>query len=234
MKLDRFIARHDSMGRSRARAAIIAGRVRVDGEVTRDHHREIDRFTRVELGGEPLQTAERKLHVMLHKPAGILCATRDAVHRTVIDLIDDPDRDSLHLVGRLDRATTGLVLLTNDGRWSKALMDPARKVAKVYRVTVRDPIPLSAVAAFAAGFYFPTEDLVTRPAILEILAEREARLTLHEGRYHQIKRMFHRTGNLVTGLHRESIGGITLPPEMVGGDWRYLSDEEARRAVSIS
>jgi 16S rRNA pseudouridine516 synthase len=223
MKLDRFIGRHDAMGRKRARACIAAGDVRVDGVVTRDHHREIDRFTRVELGPLLLQPAERRLRLMLHKPAGILCATRDAVHRTVIDLIDDPDRHSLHLVGRLDRATTGLVLLTNDGSWSKSLMDPERKVAKVYHVTTRDPIPRAAVAAFAAGFHFATEDLVTRPAALEILAEREARLTLHEGRYHQIKRMFHRTGNRVTALHRERIGDIALPPDLAPGEWRPLA-----------
>ena len=92
---------------------------------------------------------------MLHKPVGIVSATSDAEHRTVIDLIDDPDKSSLHLVGRLDRNTSGLVLLTNDGRWSKALMDPSRKVPKVYLVETRDPIPPEAVAAFAQGFLFP-------------------------------------------------------------------------------
>lgn len=222
------------MGRNRARARILSGQVRVDGIETRRFDHEVDRFTRVELDEIVIQSPERLLHVMLHKPIGVVSATSDAEHTTVIDLIDDPDRDSLHLVGRLDRNTSGLVLLTNDGRWSKVLMDPARKVSKVYRVTTRDPIPTEAVAAFAEGFYFHTEDLVTKPAKLEIIGECEARLTLHEGRYHQIKRMFHRIGNRVTGLHREQIGTLCLPEDLAPGDWRILSKEEAADCSSMS
>lgn len=210
------------MGRKSARHSILQGRVRVDGQVATRIDLEICRFSRVEMDGELVREAERLLHIMMHKPIGVLSATSDAVHRTVIDLIDDPDKSSLHLVGRLDRNTSGLVLLTNDGRWSKAIMDPSHKVPKVYLVETRDPIPPEAVAAFAQGFYFHTEDLTTMPAELEILAERKARLTLHEGRYHQVKRMFHRIGNRVTALHRVSVGGIALPEDLQPGEWRIL------------
>lgn len=226
MKLVRLLAKHDGVGRTRAREWIAAGLVRVDGIIARRNDHEIDRFAGVELDGIPVRAAQRRIHLMLHKPVGVVSATRDAEHPTVIDLIGDPDRDSLHLVGRLDRSTSGLILLTNDGAWSKALMDPARKVPKVYRVTTRDPIPADAVAAFAAGFYFHTEDLTTLPAELEIIAEREARLTLWEGRYHQIKRMFHRIDNRVTDLHREQIGRIRLPDGLNPGEWRELSAAE--------
>jgi len=215
------------MGRNRARARILGGQVRVDGVERRSFDHEVDRFMKVELDDVVIQAPERLLHVMLHKPIGVVSATSDAEHPTVIDLIDDPDRDTLHLVGRLDRNTSGLVLLTNDGRWSKVLMDPTKKVPKVYRVQTRDPIPIGAVAAFAEGFYFHTEDLITKPAKLEIVGECEARLTLHEGRYHQIKRMFHRIGNRVTGLHREQIGALTLPSDLAPGEWRMLSKQEA-------
>lgn len=231
MKLDRLLAKHDSMGRSRARALIVAGRASVNGLPTKRIDHEVDRFTLVELDGIPLRPPERLLHLMLHKPAGVLSATSDPVHRTVIDLIGDPDRQTLHLVGRLDRATSGLILLTNDGNWSKPLMAPETKVPKVYLVEARDPIPKSAVEAFAAGFHFPTENLITRPAKLEILAEHLARLTLHEGRYHQIKRMFHRIGNRVVKLHRESIGAISLPPDLGPGEWRRLTEEEIGRVA---
>jgi len=231
VKLDRLLAKHDSTGRTRARAMIVAGRVRIDGSVSRRIDHEVDRFNVVELDGMALQSPTRRLHLMLHKPAGVVSATRDAEHPTVIDLIDDPDKHGLHLVGRLDRSTTGLVLLTNDGNWSKPLMDPATKVAKTYLVETRDPIPASAIQAFAAGFHFHTEDLTTRPAALEILAERRARLTLHEGRYHQIKRMFHRIGNRVVKLHRESIGAIQLPPDLGPGAWRMLTEAEIGRAT---
>jgi 16S rRNA pseudouridine516 synthase len=105
-------------------------------------------------------------------------------------------------------------------------MAPETKVPKVYLVETRDPIPSSAVDVFAAGFHFHTEDLTTLPAALEILGERQARLTLHEGRYHQIKRMFHRIGNRVVKLHRESIGAISLPHDLGPGEWRMLEKEE--------
>jgi len=234
VKLDRLLAKHESMGRNRARARILSGQARVEGVETRRFDHEVDRFTKVELDGIVVQEPERLLQVMLHKPIGVVSATSDAEHTTVIDLIDDPDRDTLHLVGRLDRNTSGLVLLTNDGRWSKVLMDPARKVPKVYRVQTRDPIPDEAVAAFAEGFYFHTEDLVTKPAKLEIISECEARLTLHEGRYHQIKRMFHRIDNRVTGLHREQIGGLALPDDLAPGEWRILTKEEAAACASMA
>ena len=97
---------------------------------------------------------------------------------------------------------------------------------KVYRVTTVEPILTGAVKAFADGFYFHTEDLVTQPAELVIVGEREARVTLWEGRYHQIKRMFHRVGNRVSSLHRESIGALVLPSELAPGDWRYLTSVE--------
>ena len=233
MKLDRLLGKHESTGRKLARRLISERRVRVDGEVVDQIDLEVDRFSRVEVDDRILREAARRLHIMLHKPVGVLSATSDPEHRTVIDLIDDPEKESLHLVGRLDRNTSGLVLLTNDGRWSKVLMDPARKVPKVYLVETNDPIPSEAVHDFARGFYFHTEDLTTLPAQLEILGERQARLTLHEGRYHQVKRMFHRIGNRVTALHRESIGSIRLPEDLKPGDWRLLTDEEAKASRSV-
>ena len=232
MKLDRLLAKYESMGRNRARQLVVSRQVIVDGSPATRIDLEVDRFSRVEIGGTIVQAPARLLHIMLHKPIGVLSATSDAEHRTVIDLIDDPDKESLHLVGRLDRNTSGLMLLTNDGRWSKALMNPVRKVPKVYLVETYDPIPPEAVAEFARGFYFHTEDLTTMPADLEILGARSARLTLHEGRYHQVKRMFHRIGNRVSALHRESIGGIVLPENLGVGQWRALDPPEIGRGLN--
>lgn len=231
MKLDRLLAKHESMGRNAARARIIERRVKVNGETTIDHQCEVDRFTLVELDGAVLQQPERLLHIMLHKPVGVVSATIDKEHRTVIDLIDDPDKHTLHIAGRLDLNTSGLVLLTNDGRWSKRLMDPQHKVAKVYEVETDVPVPEDAVAAFRAGFYFHTEDLTTLPAELELLGGCLARVTLKEGRYHQVKRMFHRVGCRVVKLHRASMGGIVLPADLAPGQWRILTDAEVRNAA---
>jgi 16S rRNA pseudouridine516 synthase len=148
----------------------------------------------------------------------------------VLDLIDAPAKDELHLAGRLDRASSGLLLLTNDGRWSKRLMAAETKVAKVYRVETLETIPAGAVEAFAQGFHFATEGVTTLPATLELLDDRRARVTLHEGRYHQVKRMFHRVGCRVITLHRESIGGLQLPENLRPGAWRALEPDEIRRA----
>jgi len=234
MKLDRLLARHDGFGRGAALRAIAGGRVRVDGVVVRDRHAEADRFVEVRLDESVVQAAARALFVMMHKPVGWLSATKDDRHPTVLDLIDDADKGTLHLAGRLDRHTSGLLLLTNDGRWSKRLMGADFKVPKVYLVTTHERIPGEAVEAFARGFYFRTEDIHTLPATLEILGERSARVTLHEGRYHQVKRLFHRVGCRVAALHRERVGRLHLPDDLPPGGWRVLTPEEAEQAVAPS
>ena len=231
MKLDRLIAGYEAMGRQAAHLAIAARRVRVDGVCVTDGHHPVDRFTLVEMDDSVVQASERALYLMLHKPVGILSATKDDQHPTVLDLIDDPDKHTLHIAGRLDRSTSGLVLLTNDGRWSKRLMTAEEKVPKVYLVETLDPISPDAVEAFARGFYFHTEDITTLPAELVLLGTNQARLTLHEGRYHQVKRMFHRVGNRVISLHRESIGSLVLPADLPPGDWRALSPLEILAAA---
>lgn len=232
MKLDRLIAAHQSMGRQAAHLAIAGRRVRVDDAVVTDGHHPVDRFMRIVLDDAVIQSAERALYLALHKPVGILSATKDDQHPTVLDLIDDPDKHTLHIAGRLDRGTSGLVLLTNDGRWSKRLMAAEHKVPKVYHVETAEPITADAVEAFARGFYFHTEDITTLPAELVILGERSARLTLHEGRYHQVKRMFHRTQNRVVALHRESVGSFVLSADLQAGHWRRLTSQEAWAGLS--
>ncbi len=207
------------------RNALAANGVVVNGKTETNGLTKIDRFTRIELDGEVLQ-AEEALYFMLHKPAGYLSATTDPLHPTVIDLIDHPMRHELHLAGRLDRASTGLVLLTNDGRWSKKVTEPKEEITKVYHVTTWDVISPETSVRFLEGIHFAYENLVTRPAVLEILGEREARLAIHEGRYHQVKRMFHAVGNRVTSLHRESIGPLMLDASLGAGKFRPLNPDE--------
>lgn len=225
MRLDRFLTRRGTHPCKEIARLLESGRVAVDGVVEPRGLRRINRFSRIELDGEVLQ-AQEAVYLMLHKPAGYLSATTDPLHPTVLDLIDHPLRDELHLAGRLDRASTGLLLLTNDGRWSKRVTEPLEEISKVYRVTTRDEISLETAAIFAAGIYFAYEDLTTRPAVLEILGERGALLTIHEGRYHQVKRMFHAVGNQVLGLHRESIGPLLLDDALPPGKFRPLAAAE--------
>lgn len=223
MRLDRFLIRRGIHSGKEVAKLLADGSVKVDGEIETSGLRKIDRFSSIELGGEILQEHEA-VYLMLHKPAGCLSATTDPLHPTVIDLIDHPLKNELHLAGRLDRATTGLVLLTNDGRWSKGVTEPVEEIPKVYRVGTRDPISPETAAIFEAGIYFSYENLTTRPALLETLDEREALLTIHEGRYHQVKRMFHAVGNQVISLHRESIGPLAL--DITVGKYRKLTAAE--------
>lgn len=229
-RLDRFISEHCGINKRDVRLLLAQGRVRVDGEPAEAIHQAIGQFTHVLFDGQVLQS-ESPVYLMLHKPVGVVSATRDDKHRTVIDVLDHPDRHRLHLVGRLDLNSSGLLLLTNDGRWSRQLTEPQNKVAKVYRVTLANPIRPEQindyVAAFAQGMYFPFEDITTRPARLLVLSEHEVEVTLEEGRYHQIKRMFGRFRNPVIGLHRQSIGALTLDATLMPGQSRELTKEEA-------
>ena len=224
MRLDRFLTRRGTHPCKEVARLLAEERVCVDGAVETSGLRRINRFSRVELDGEILQGHEA-VYLLLHKPAGYLSATSDPLHPTVMELIAHPLRDELHLAGRLDRASTGLLLLTNDGRWSKRVTEPEEEISKIYRVTTRDEISPETAAIFAAGIYFAYEDQTTRPALLEILTNREALLTIHEGRYHQVKRMFHAVGNQVLSLHRESIGPLTLHG-LSTGSFRHLSETE--------
>lgn len=225
MRLDRFLTRLTNFPCKEVLRLIADGQVALDGKVTTCKLRKIDRFTRVELAGKILQ-AEEAVYLMLHKPAGYLSATTDPQHPTVIELIHHPLKAELHLAGRLDRASTGLLLLTNDGRWSKLVTEPVEEIPKVYRVTTLEIISLDTAARFAAGIYFAYENLTTRPAMLELLGEREVLLTIHEGRYHQVKRMFHAVGNRVTSLHRERIGPLQLDSSLPPGAFRHLQAAE--------
>ena len=225
MRLDRFLTRHTARTRNEVKHLLSSNRVTVFGEIEQDSHREISEFTEVALDGETLQKREA-IYLMLHKPGGYLSATRDPQHPTVIDLIDHPHRSELHLAGRLDRASTGLLLLTNDGKWSRRVTEPDEGIAKIYRITTRDPISNDTATIFGKGIYFAYEDLTTRPAQLEILGPHEALLSIHEGRYHQVKRMFHAVGNKVLSLHRESVGPLVLDPDLAPGQSRRLTAPE--------
>ena len=228
-RLDRFIASHLGISRSAVRPMVARGRVAVDGVVARGSNQLIDQFTHVTLDNQTVQ-ANTPLYLMINKPAGVVSATVDARHTTVIDLLRHPERHSLHIVGRLDFNSSGLVLLTNDGRWSRQLTSPEQKIPKLYRVTLENPITPDNVEhyaeAFAAGMYFAYEAITTRPAQLRIVSDHVVEVSLVEGRYHQIKRMFGRFHNRVIGLHRTAIGNLALDPELEAGQSRELAARE--------
>jgi len=230
-RLDRFLSQALQVSRSGLRPILAAGRVRVNGALVRDRQQRIGPFDRVELDGELLQS-EAPRYLMLNKPQGVVSATSDDRHATVMGLLPESLRQGLHLAGRLDFNSTGLVLLTNDGAWSRQLSQPASRVPKHYRVTVEQPLSDDYVAAFAEGMWFEFEGIMTRPAELKIRSTFEADVWLSEGRYHQIKRMFGRFDNKVLKLHRVAIGNLVLDETLKPGEWRELSPMEVSSIFS--
>lgn len=224
-RLDRFISKHAGVKRGDVRAALAQGRVSVDGCIASDIAQPVGQFTHVSLDGRVLQ-ARRPTYVMMNKPAGVVSATSDKQHQTVIDLLDREDRHELHISGRLDFNSTGLLLLSNDGAWSKRLSLPERAIAKVYTVTVARPLHADYIEAFAAGMVFEYENITTLPAKLTLLSEFVAEVSLTEGRYHQIKRMFGRFQNEVLALHRRRIGDVELDRRLAPGQSRDLTADE--------
>nr|WP_300308517.1 pseudouridine synthase [Halomonas sp.] len=229
MRLDRFLAETTDLTRSLAKRALSNGEVQVNGEAEKRPARHISEDDTVAWMGEPLALVGLR-YVMLHKPLNVECTARRGLYPRAMDLIDLPKAERLQPVGRLDVGTTGLLLLSDDGQWSHRVTSPRHRCAKVYRAQLAHPLEgqaaLDAVEAFANGVLLEGEDTPTRPAELVCLSAQEVLLTVHEGRYHQVRRMFAAIGNHVEALHRESIGELKLDPQLAPGEWRELTEEE--------
>jgi 16S rRNA pseudouridine516 synthase len=228
MRLDRFLCETTDLTRSLAKKALHREEVQVDGEVIKNPATQVDASRLVTWNGEPLALVGLR-YVILNKPAGVECTARRGLYPLVRELVDLPHVERLQTVGRLDVDTTGLVLLTDDGQWSHRVTSPKRRCGKVYRVTLAEPLEGealdAAVSQFAEGLLLEGEEKPTRPAELTMRESQVAELTLFEGKYHQVKRMFAAIGHHVEALHRESIGPLTLG-ELGPGEWRELSEEE--------
>ena len=229
MRVDRFLSNLPQFNRQQARLLLIEKRVRVDGQIVSDPHHDIREFSRVELAEQVLQAGKPARYFMLHKPPGCVSATQDPEHPTVLDLLNEADKHDLHIAGRLDFNTSGLMLITNDGHWSRHLTQPQTKLPKVYYVETEQDITDDYITRFEQGVYFAYEDLTTLPATLELLGPRSARLSIVEGRYHQVKRMFGYFDNKVVRLHRESIGPLMLDSRLAPGEYRALTPEEVQQ-----
>ena len=229
MRVDRFLSNLPQFNRQQARLLLIEKRVRVDGQIVSDLHHDIREFSRIELDEHVLQAGKPARYYMLHKPPGCVSATQDPEHPTVLDLLSEADKHDLHIAGRLDFNTSGLMLITNDGHWSRHLTQPQTKLPKVYYVETEQDITDDYITRFEQGVYFAYEDLTTLPATLELLGPRSARLSIVEGRYHQVKRMFGYFDNKVVRLHRESIGPLMLDSRLAPGDYRALTPEEVQQ-----
>ena len=229
MRLDKYLAGVTDLSRSDAKRVIKDGDVAVDGRVVTDPQFAVAEAAAVTLAGTPLRAAAPR-YFMLHKPEDYVCATRDRHHSTVLELLDEDNLEALHIAGRLDIDTTGLVLLTDDGQWSHRITAPSRDCDKTYWLQTAEPIAATAVAQFERGLFLHAEKTRLKPAYLEILDTHTARLRISEGKYHQVKRMFGALGNAVVRLHRERIGDIVLDPALAPGEYRALTAPEIASA----
>lgn len=223
-RLDRFISKHSQFSLSDVRLLVAQKRVWLDGQAALSVQQMVTQFTHVQLDEQCLQN-NQAVYMVLNKPKGVVSATKDSKHPTVIGIIDHPQKEQLHIAGRLDLNTTGVVLLSNDGAWTRKISLPETKLAKTYEVTVAKPLNDEYVRVFREGIYFGYEGITTQPAQLEILTDFTAKLSLTEGKYHQVKRMFGFFQNEVLALHRSSVGPINLGALKLGQS-RLLSPDE--------
>ena len=224
MRIDRFLAHHTGRTRKEATDLLRQRRVSVDGVMTRSASEHVNPETQtVSVDGVAVVWLARRV-LMLHKPAGVVTATHDDHDATVIDLVPAALRKGLVAIGRLDKDATGLLLLTDDGALVHALTHPRRGVEKVYEIAWEGVLDDPA-ARFAAGVALG-DGTRCRPAHFEALEPGRARVVVHEGRYHQVKRMIAACGGQVTALHRAAVGGLALDPELAPGEVRPLRDDE--------
>lgn len=226
MRLDKFIAQQLGVSRAIAGRLIRGHHVTIDDEVVRDTAFKLLPEHAVAYEGNTLTQQNGPRYFMLNKPQGYVCSTEDPDHPTVLYFLDEPVAYKLHAAGRLDIDTTGLVLMTDDGQWSHRITSPRHHCEKTYLVTLENPLSADTAEQFAKGVQLHNEKDLTKPAVLEEITPTEVRLTISEGRYHQVKRMFAAVGNRVVGLHRERIGEIAIDPTLEPGEYRPLTEEE--------
>jgi 16S rRNA pseudouridine516 synthase len=232
LRLDRLLANLGYGSRREVQALVDAGLVALDGEELADAGMKVavtpDLPARMTVDGEPLDPPPG-LILMLHKPLGVTCSHKEA--GPLVYSLFPPrwkHRDpALSTVGRLDKETSGLLLLTDDGALLHRIISPKSNVSKRYRVTLDRPLRGDEVASFASGtLMLEGEDKPLLPVHMEVLSPKEALVTLTEGRYHQVRRMFAAVGNHVTVLHRDRIGGLELPNDLAPGHYRIMSRDE--------
>lgn len=225
MRLDRFVCKSTELTRAEAIQRINAGEVRVNDQVVLEERAQVHENNHITLNGQTLKTRAFR-YILMHKPVDTICSNVDDVYPSLFNCIDVDRADELHIAGRLDVDTTGLVLITDDGRWSFNITTPNRACEKVYRVRLSRPIAGDVAGKFERGVALQGEEQLTLPARLEVISPQEVYLTITQGKFHQVKRMFAAVGNRVVSLHREKIGDIAL--DVGEGQWRYLTANEVR------
>lgn len=226
MRLDKFLAESTGMSRSQATKALKQGAVKINGKTEKNSALKVSSEDEIYFAERLLTWIESGQYFMLYKPQNYICSHEDGNYPTIYQFFDYPLCSRLHCAGRLDVDTTGLVLLTDDGQWSHRITSPKHHCEKSYLVTLVDPVEDNYQQACEQGILLRGEKYPTKPAKLEILDDYNVHLTISEGRYHQVKRMFAALGNKVSALHRWKIGMIELDEKLSEGEYRPLTQLE--------
>ncbi|TVR44422.1 MAG: rRNA pseudouridine synthase [Planctomycetota bacterium] len=226
-RLDAWLASCGLGSRSETRILIRKGQVQVNGETTKQLALQVGPDDLIEIAGKPvIPPRSIPLTLLLHKPLGYSCSHDVREQPIIDDLLTQWSGHSLNSVGRLDRDTSGLLVLTDDGQLLHRLIHPKRKVPKRYRMTYRGTLDPRAVEFVAAGLQLPDEDKPCLPARLELQQPGAATMILHEGRYHQVRRMIQALGGEVETLHRDAVGSLRLPADLAPGELREIREDE--------
>ena len=223
MRLDKFVCKSTELTKAEAVQLINEGSLIVDDTIIVNEATQVHENNQVILAGQLLTTRSFR-YILMHKPSNTICSNIDEAYPSLFNYLNINKVSELHIAGRLDADTTGLVLVTDDGRWSFNITTPSKQCKKVYRVILSRPIGESVVCKFKNGVNLQGESKLTLPAELVLISPYEVLLTITEGKFHQVKRMFSSVGNRVVSLHREKIGNISLDVEV--GKWRYLTVNE--------
>lgn len=225
MRLDKYISNATDLSRTDVKKLIKSGLVSIDDELATSGSQKVTNEQDIAIEGSTIQLMATR-YFMMNKPAGVVSATKDHTNPTALDLIYEHRNDQLQIAGRLDIDTTGLLLITDDGRWNHIVTSPRTDCKKVYLVELENPVGKDYHRKLEAGIALEGEKRRCLPASMEVIDDHHIRLCISEGKYHQVKRMMTSLGNHVVSLHRLQIGGIELDPNLEPGDYRPLTEVE--------
>lgn len=230
MRLDKFLANAGIGSRKEVSKLIRDKQVKVEDEVINKPNHKVSYDNLITINDEKV-ILEEYIYLMLNKPPGVISSTEDGPTQTVMELIDHPQIDELFPVGRLDKDTTGLLIISNDGKLSHSLLSPKNKIGKTYEVDLKEDVTDEDIVKLEAGI--PLKDFTSSPAIVKRVEDRKVELTIYEGKFHQVKRMFIYLNNEVVELKRLKFGNLSLDEMLEQGESRYLTDEEVNNLTQL-
>lgn len=230
MRLDKFLANAGIGSRKEVSKLIRDGQVKVEDTVINKPNHKVSYDSHITVNDEQV-ILEEYIYLMLNKPMGVISSTEDGPTQTVMELIDHPQIDELFPVGRLDKDTTGLLIISNDGKLSHSLLSPKNKIGKTYEVTLKEDVTDEDLLKLEAGI--PLKDFTSSPAIAKKIEDRKVELTIYEGKFHQVKRMFIYLNNEVVKLKRIKFADLPLDELLEEGESRYLTDEEVNSLTHL-